>query len=191
MVEWKETRNCSKSAMKWRNMSEMSLATTIGLESNPFILFTLKQWSIEVFWTHQFIGVVPEPRFGKVGWSSSSKSGSQGGGLVENDYDHYETIDQMNNIEIFIHWTSNPYYNTKNEYKLPLTKPWAIQASKSKNGVKMGDFRGNFGFAAWGGVVLSKYGHGMVQETYNLPRRLLGRSPLCPQTKSTLKPTLH
>jgi len=47
--------------------------------------------------------VVPEPRFGKVGWSSSSKSGSQGGGLVENDYDHYETIDQMNNIEIFIH----------------------------------------------------------------------------------------
>jgi len=26
--------------MKWGNMSEMSLATTIDLESNPFILFT-------------------------------------------------------------------------------------------------------------------------------------------------------
>jgi len=64
-------------------MSEMSLATTIGIESNPFILFTLKKWCIKVFWTHQFIGLVPEPRFGKVGWSSSLKSGSQGGGLVE------------------------------------------------------------------------------------------------------------
>jgi len=41
----------------------------------------------------QFIGLVPKPRFGKVGWSSSSKSGSQGGGLVENDDEHYETID--------------------------------------------------------------------------------------------------
>jgi len=47
--------------------------------------------------------VVPEPRFCKVGWSSSSKSGSQGGDLVENDDEHYETIDQMNNTENFIH----------------------------------------------------------------------------------------
>jgi len=47
--------------------------------------------------------MVLELRFGKVGWSSSSKSGSQGGGLVENDDEHYETIDQMNSIEIFIH----------------------------------------------------------------------------------------
>jgi len=37
--------------MKWRNMNEMSLATTIGLESNPFILFTPKQLFIEIFWT--------------------------------------------------------------------------------------------------------------------------------------------
>jgi len=29
--------------MKWRNMSEISFATTIDLESNPFILFTPKQ----------------------------------------------------------------------------------------------------------------------------------------------------
>jgi len=43
--------------MKSRNMTEMSLATTIGLESNPFILFTLKQWCIKVFRTHQFIGI--------------------------------------------------------------------------------------------------------------------------------------
>ena len=122
MVEWEETRNCSKTAMKWRNMSEMSLATTIGFESNPFILFTPKQWCIEVIWTHQFIGLVSEPGFGKVGWSSSSKSGSQGDGLMENDDEHYESIDQMNNIEIFIHWSSNPNYNTKNEYKeLPPT----------------------------------------------------------------------
>jgi len=27
-------------------MNEISLATTIGLESNPFILSTLKQWCI-------------------------------------------------------------------------------------------------------------------------------------------------
>ena len=85
VVEWKEIRNYSKSAKKWRNMSEMSLATTIGLESNLFILFTPKQWCIEAFWTHQFVGLVPEPRFGKVGWISSSKSGSQGDGLMEND----------------------------------------------------------------------------------------------------------
>jgi len=51
----------------------MSLTTIIGLESNPFNLFTPKQWFIEVFWTHQFIGLVPEPRFGKVGWSSNPK----------------------------------------------------------------------------------------------------------------------
>jgi len=95
VVEWKETRNCSKSAMKWRNMSEMSLATTIGLESNPFILFSPKQWCIEVFRTHQFISLVPEPRIGKVGWSSSSKGGSQGCGIVENDDEHYEIIGQM------------------------------------------------------------------------------------------------
>jgi len=57
VVEWKETQNCGKSAMKSRNMTEMSLATTIGLESNPFILFTLKQWCIKVFRTHQFIGI--------------------------------------------------------------------------------------------------------------------------------------
>jgi len=92
-------QNCSKNAMKGRNMSEMSLFTTIGLESNPFMLFT------------------PETRFGKVGWSLSSKSGSQDGVLVENDDEHYEIIGQMNSTEIFIHWSSNPYYNTKNEYK--------------------------------------------------------------------------
>jgi len=40
-------------------MSKMSLTTNIGLKSNPFILFTSKQWCIEVFWTHQFIGLVP------------------------------------------------------------------------------------------------------------------------------------
>jgi len=85
-------------------MSEMSLTTTIGLESNPFILFTPKQWCIEVFWTHQFIGLVPKPRFVKVGWSSISKTGSQGGGLVENDDEHYEIIGQMNSTKIFIHW---------------------------------------------------------------------------------------
>jgi len=44
--------------------------------------------------------MVPEPRFGKVRWSSSSKSGSQGGGLVENDDEHYEIIGQMNNTKI-------------------------------------------------------------------------------------------
>jgi len=98
-------------------MSEMSLATTISLESNPFILFYPKQWCIEVFLTHQFISMVRKPRFGKVGWSSSIKSASQGGGLVENDDDHYETIDQMSSTENFIHWGSNPNYNTKNEYK--------------------------------------------------------------------------
>jgi len=98
-------------------MSEMSLTTTIGLESNPFILFTLKKWCIEVFWTHQFIELILEPRFSKVRWSSSSKSGSQGGGLMENDDEHYETKYQMNSNEIFIHWSSNPNYNTKNEYK--------------------------------------------------------------------------
>ena len=118
--------------MKWRNMSEMSLADALyhpgnawrpiwvkwnGLESNPFILFTLKQWCIEVFWTQQFIGLVPKPRFDKVRWCSSSKSGSQGGGLVENDDEHYETIDQMNSTKIFIHWSSNLDNNTKNEYK--------------------------------------------------------------------------
>jgi len=79
--------------MTWRNMSEISSITTIGVESNLFILFSLKQWCIEVFWTHQFIGLVPTPRFGKVRWDSSSKSGSQGGGLMENDDGHYETID--------------------------------------------------------------------------------------------------
>jgi len=35
--------------------------------------------------------------------SSSSKSGSQGGGLVENDDEDYEIIGQMNNTEIIIH----------------------------------------------------------------------------------------
>jgi len=94
-------------------MSEISLGTTIGIKPNPFILFSLKQWCIEVFLTHQFIGLVLEPKFGKIGWSSSSKSGSQIGGLMENDDEHYETIDQMNITEIFIHWSSNPYYNTK------------------------------------------------------------------------------
>ena len=49
--------------------------------------------------------------------SSSSKSGSQGGGLVENDDEDYEIIGQMNNTEIIIHWSSNPDYNTKKEYK--------------------------------------------------------------------------
>jgi len=43
VVEWKETQNCSKSAMKWRNISEMSLTITIGLKSSPFIIFTPKQ----------------------------------------------------------------------------------------------------------------------------------------------------
>jgi len=47
--------------------------------------------------------MVRKPRFGKVGWSSSIKSASQGGGLVENDDDHYETIDQMSSTENFIH----------------------------------------------------------------------------------------
>jgi len=42
--------------------------------------------------THQFTSLVPEPWFGKVGWSSNLKSGSQGGGLVENDDEHYEII---------------------------------------------------------------------------------------------------
>ena len=126
MVEWKETCNYSKSAMKWRNISEMSLTTTIGLESNPLILFTPKQWGIKVFWTHQFIGLVLEPRFGKIGWSSSSKSGSQGGGLVEDDDEHYETIHQMNSTEFFIHWCSNPDYNTENEYK-ELSQPSSHQ----------------------------------------------------------------
>ena len=111
-------------------MSEMNLTTTIGLESNPFILFTLKQWCIEVFWTHQFIGLVPEPRFGKVGWSSSSKSGSQGDGFVENDDEHYETIDQMNSIEIFIIEAqiqiTIPKMSTRTYPNLPLTKAWVI-----------------------------------------------------------------
>jgi len=36
---------------------------------------------------------------------------------VENDDEHYEIIGQMKNTKIFIHSSSNPYYNTKNEYK--------------------------------------------------------------------------
>jgi len=48
-------------------MSEMSLTTSIGLESNPFILFTSKKMMYRGLWTHQFIGLVLEPRFGKVG----------------------------------------------------------------------------------------------------------------------------
>jgi len=42
VMEWEETWNCSKSVVKWRNISEISLVTTIGLESNPFIFFNKK-----------------------------------------------------------------------------------------------------------------------------------------------------
>jgi len=70
--------------------------------------------------------LVPEPRFGKVGWSSSSKSGSQGDGFVENDDEHYETIDQMNSIEIFIIEAqiqiTIPKMSTRTYPNLPLTK---------------------------------------------------------------------
>ena len=93
------------------------MTTTIGLAYNSFILFTSKQWCIEVFWTHLFIDLVLEPRFGKVGWISSSKNGSQGDGLAKNYDEHYEIIDQLNSTEVFIHSTSKLDYNTKNEYK--------------------------------------------------------------------------
>ena len=178
VAEWEETRNWSKSAMKWRNMSEMSLTTTIDPESNPFILFSLKQWCIEVFWTHQFIGMVLELRFGKVGWSSSSKSGSQGGGLVENDDEHYETIDQMNSIEIFIHWSSNPDYITKNDYK-DLSQPSSHQGLSypsfqkqkwSENGWFFREFR--VGCMRWCGVVKNRSSWSMnVQKmSWKVPR---------------------
>ena len=36
---------------------------------------------------------------------------------MENDDEHYEIIGLMTITEIVIHWSSNPYYNTKNEYK--------------------------------------------------------------------------
>ena len=85
---------------------------------------------------------------------------------MENDNEHYEIIDQMNSSEIFIHSSSNSYYNTKNEYK-ELVQPSSYQGFsyptfQRKKWSEMGDSWGNFGFATWGGVVLSKYGHGIV-----------------------------
>jgi len=46
--------------------------------------------------------------------------------------------------------------STRSWPNLPLTKAWAIQASKGKNEVKMSDFRGDFRSVALGVVLMSK-----------------------------------
>jgi len=44
----------------------------------------------------------------------------------------------------------------------------------------MSDFKGDFESTTWGVVLLLKNSLRMVQETCNLPRRLLGRLPMPP-----------